>query len=241
MCLVSIIFMSCMKIPNGNIRNGKIALTFDDNAVDNWTQYLPLLDSLGIKATFFVCKYHTLNDAQKRGLRLLEEHGNEIGYHTSNHLDLVKEVNKSGCARVYRDELKKDLDLMRADGFDPMNFAFPYGSHNSELDAIFLHYFKTVRAQTNKSNRYKCLTGHGGNGQVLHGADIDEYAGMSDSEVEQYVSLANENNDCAVFTAHDINNPKSLYHVDKARLVKIAELVRAKGMQFVLIRDLNVP
>ena len=29
-----------------------VALTFDDNSIDNWYSYMPLLDSFGVKATF---------------------------------------------------------------------------------------------------------------------------------------------------------------------------------------------
>ena len=48
-----------------------IALTFDDDRVDNWFQYLPLFDSLDVRATFYISKYNRLSAEQKNKLRII--------------------------------------------------------------------------------------------------------------------------------------------------------------------------
>ena len=43
------------------VHQAGVALTFDDDRVDNWFKYLPYLDSANVKATFYVCKYNELH------------------------------------------------------------------------------------------------------------------------------------------------------------------------------------
>ena len=58
-------FFSCSKYEKkGWFDEGGVALTFDDAYIANWTNYLPFLDSCNIKATFYICKYHTLTAAE---------------------------------------------------------------------------------------------------------------------------------------------------------------------------------
>ena len=46
-------FSACSKYEKkGYIQQGGIALTFDDNLIDNWYKFIPFFDSTGIKATF---------------------------------------------------------------------------------------------------------------------------------------------------------------------------------------------
>ena len=62
---------------DGNTRGG-IALTFDDNYIDNWYPNLDLFDSLGVKATFYISNYNKLSDAQKDKLREIKNHGHLV-------------------------------------------------------------------------------------------------------------------------------------------------------------------
>ena len=145
--LFSMSFAACKKgIPEGRME-GQIALTFDDASVENWHAHLSLLDSLKIKATFYVSSYHTFDRHQKSLLKDIEKHGHEIAYHTATHPDLPKEVARKGMAEVEETEIKSDLHLMRTDGFKVANFAYPYGSHTSKLNTCLLRTFKSVRAE----------------------------------------------------------------------------------------------
>ena len=52
------LFSGCKKFEKeGHMNEPGIVLTFDDDRVDNWYSFLPLFDSLGVKATFYICKY----------------------------------------------------------------------------------------------------------------------------------------------------------------------------------------
>ncbi|MBX9784533.1 MAG: polysaccharide deacetylase family protein [Chitinophagaceae bacterium] len=104
--------LSCKRdtVPNGEMSAGFITISFDDNAVANWNEYLPLLDSLGMKATFYACRYHELNAAQKTELHNIESHGDEIAFHTTTHSDMVKALSKSGMDNLLKTEVKEELE-----------------------------------------------------------------------------------------------------------------------------------
>ena len=88
-------FSGCKKfVKEGHIKDPGIVLTFDDNRVDNWFSYLPMLDSSGVKATFYICKYNRFTADQKRKLSIIQSHGHEIAFHTSNHYNMEEYVYK---------------------------------------------------------------------------------------------------------------------------------------------------
>ncbi len=111
--LVSILFFINQSCDNnditssGNTRGG-IALTFDDNYIDNLYPYLDLFDSLGVKATFYISNYNKLNDAQKSRLHELQSHGHEIAFHSTNHVNFLKCVDSTNVDRLIKKELFVD-------------------------------------------------------------------------------------------------------------------------------------
>ena len=49
--VVVLFFSGCKKFEkNGQLRDPGIVITFDDDRIDNWFTYLPMLDSVGITA-----------------------------------------------------------------------------------------------------------------------------------------------------------------------------------------------
>src|SRR6478735_3745778 len=100
--LISCLFTSCYKdLRRGNLPDGYIALTFDDAYISNWYNYLPVLESLGIKATFYISSYHSLSALDKQKLAEIKTRGHEIAYHTSNHLNLLTLLNSTdGLTKV---------------------------------------------------------------------------------------------------------------------------------------------
>ena len=89
------LFSGCKKFEKqGHLQEPGIVLTFDDNKVDNWVDYLPLLDSAGVKATFYICKYNRFTSEQKNKLSIIQSHGHEIAFHTTNHYNMEDYVYK---------------------------------------------------------------------------------------------------------------------------------------------------
>lgn len=237
-----LLFNRCKQdVPAGILPEGYISITFDDNSVDNWYTYLPLLDSLGIKATFYICKYHVLTVDQKAKLHAIQNDGHEIAYHTTNHPDLAKLLVKKGMDYVIAEEIESDLTLMRADGFTVTNFAYPYGSHTVELDNKLMQYFHSVRVLANKSNYYKCLALQACKKQLLYGPDIDDNKGSppDDGVIRRILNMAGEKHACAVFTAHQINNPGYKYSISANRLRAIAAMADEYHLKFIPVHQIT--
>lgn len=233
------LFTQCRKnIPSGNINNGKIALTFDDHYINNWFDYLPLIDSLGIKATFYVSSYNSFNESQKKKLAIIASHGHEIAYHTTNHTNLVKAKAKAGLSYILEEEIKKDLKKMQMDGYHIISFAYPYGSHDKALDDMLLSSFKSVRALSNRQDYNKSLVKESGEGKVLHAANIDMNSRLKDDGILYLIEKANTHNDCLVMVAHQINNPDFNLQITAERLRLIANEAQKRNMQFITVRQI---
>ena len=122
-----------------------IALTFDDNYIDDWYRNINFFDSFHVKVTFYISYYHKLNRDQKNKLMTLMNHGHEIAYHSVHHPDFVKYLQQNTMGKLEEEEINKGLKMMNKDGFFPTDFAYPYGSHNEVLDNCLQRRFKSVR------------------------------------------------------------------------------------------------
>jgi peptidoglycan/xylan/chitin deacetylase (PgdA/CDA1 family) len=226
---------------DGLLPDGYVALTFDDASVNNWYRNLSLLDSLNIKATFYVSKYHTLSPEQKQKLQVIRAHGHEIAYHTTNHPDLRKLLEQKGMDHVMDKEIYADLRMMQADGFVLTDFAYPFGSHTVELDNELLKHFNSVRLLANKNNGMKSLVFQSCKKQLFYGPDIDDNQPKwpDNTTIQKLLVIAGDKRACAIFTGHEINNPNTKLAVSAERLRTIAEWARQNNLQFVTIDKIS--
>ncbi|AEF85686.1 polysaccharide deacetylase domain protein [Treponema primitia ZAS-2] len=93
-----------------------ILLGFDDDYQAVWERYFDLLDRYEARVTFFI-----QGDYSSFCTAALSR-GHEIGYHTKNHLNLVK-VSR----QVFFEETLGAVETFRLLGFPLRAFAFPYG------------------------------------------------------------------------------------------------------------------
>jgi peptidoglycan-N-acetylglucosamine deacetylase len=240
LCWTIFFSVSCSKrAPEGNMHPGYILLSFDDHCIKSWYRHLSLLDSLDIKATFFISSYHTLSKEDKNKLRAIEAAGHEIAYHTTNHEDLLKLYTRHALTDVMNQEIKPDLTLMRNDGFNPENFAYPYGQHDGYLDIELLKSFNSVRCVCNPKNYYKAFATERGKGRVLFAENIDGVSKVTDQELDDMLQTAHNMNTAVSLYAHEINMPGYRYSVSVERLKYIASLAKKYNLQFITTRELT--
>lgn len=125
-----------------------LALSIDDSDVDAWLSARELLRQYGAKVSFYVTRFDRLTPARREALHLLAGDGHTIEAHGLRHLVAPDYVEEHGLAAYLRDEALPSIELLRADGFDPISFAYPYGSRTSELDRALLEHVQTVRSVT---------------------------------------------------------------------------------------------
>lgn len=123
-----------------------IALSFDDHNLAQWTAIRPLFDQYGARVTLFISKYHFFDDVGRAQLQDLAADGHDIEYHSTNHVPAADYVAEHGLAQYLDDEIGADLALMRADGYDPHVFSYPFGSRTAEIDRALEAQFTLIRA-----------------------------------------------------------------------------------------------
>lgn len=106
----------------------RFVITIDDSSVYGYTNAAPILERLGMRATYFVVvglagRPQALSFGQMRDLL---SRGHAIGNHTMAHLDLVGRSKKSLYHQVELAQRKLKAEL----GFRPRTFAYPNGTHD---------------------------------------------------------------------------------------------------------------
>lgn len=125
-----------------------LMLSFDDASVDDWFALRDIFAAHDAHVTFFVSNYGELTADQKTKLHALSDEGHAIEAHGMYHLDAAAYVDEHGLDSYLAKEIDPEIAAMRADGFDPTTFAYPYGSRTAQLDAALLKRFRLLRSLT---------------------------------------------------------------------------------------------
>ena len=138
--------------PEAEPRAG-VVFAFDDNGVDSWMSVRSLLQRHGVRATLFVSNFHELDAKQRAALHVLEHDGHDIESHTVHHLEAAKYADLHGPRAWLDDEVLPEIEMLRADGFAPESFAYPYGSRTAETDAVIAPYVRWIRTTPGTCDR----------------------------------------------------------------------------------------
>ncbi|RPJ19332.1 MAG: PKD domain-containing protein, partial [Planctomycetaceae bacterium] len=128
--------------------NSGIALTLDDDYVDEWYAMRGMFKAYGVKATFFITEFDRLTTQQINELKVLQSEGCEIACHGFRHLDAVSYIQSHTIANYVSTEITPAINAMKAQGFTPTDFAWPYGEFNSALNTEMYKYFDHLRGVT---------------------------------------------------------------------------------------------
>ncbi len=135
-----------------------IILTFDDGYEDNYTNMMPIVKAMGMKATMFVPTNFIGKENYVDWLQLkeMQDNGIEIGSHTANHLPLDTVADEK-----LDDEIKLSKLLMEWNGMKTIYFfSYPNGVYT---DASI----KSLR----ENNYLAAVTGDAG----YNTSDTDKY------------------------------------------------------------------
>ena len=151
MCLLALAVLSlassCCELEDARIteyrdgRRAAVSLTFDDGILDHYTMVAPHLDSLGLRATFWVngnsIEQGEVNYAPRltwQMCREMSDRGHEISNHSWSHPNLTNLSEEALREEVF----KNDDAIEAATGKRPITFCYPYNAQN-ELVARVCH------------------------------------------------------------------------------------------------------
>ncbi|QIP15209.1 polysaccharide deacetylase family protein [Spirosoma aureum] len=204
---------------NSTVWNGKkcaVALTYDDALLVHLDNVIPVMDSFGLKGTFYLSGYFPgfVNNIPR--WRAAAVHGHELANHTLFHpcdgdrpgREWVKPANDLSKYTVQRmtDEIRMTNILLKTlDGQSTRTFAYPCGDTKiGDVD-----YFKTVEgdfvAARGTKSEMKPIT-------EINFADIGSYAinGQTGEQLIELVKKAQETNSLLVFLFHGVGGGHSL-------------------------------
>jgi peptidoglycan/xylan/chitin deacetylase (PgdA/CDA1 family) len=125
---------------------GSLALSFDDHDLVGWTALRPVFERYAARVTFFVSGFLDLDDEERAQLHQLAADGHDIQYHSTHHEHAAEYSAAHGVEAYLADDILPALEAMRADGFDPDVFAYPFGGRSAETDRALEPYFANLRA-----------------------------------------------------------------------------------------------
>ena len=120
-----------------------VAFGFDDDSLDEWTRIRPLLARHRARVTFFISGFDSFTETERKQLKALAADGHAIESHTLRHLEAA--TYPGGAQAYYDEEVAPQIALLRADGFTPESFAYPYGSRTEETDAAIGPHVRFLR------------------------------------------------------------------------------------------------
>ena len=123
-----------------------LALSFDDNDVAAWLSARPLFLQHGARVTFFVSRYDRLDADARMQLRELAGDGHEIAAHSVNHLRAPPYVEERGLAALMAEEVLPSIDALRAEGYEVVSYAYPFGARTEEIDRALAAHVAVLRS-----------------------------------------------------------------------------------------------
>jgi len=216
---------------------GKVCLTFDDCYLDSWMAALPLLESHGARATFFVSYFPLSVDGV--GLKMLQDtqaRGHEIGCHSVSHHDPRKFLAVYTEAEYVRTEVHPTLRMMRACGLNCDSWAYPFNQSTPGLLRKLSAEFKVQRIRALEPDQALAKPGD----TVLRGFTMDGIVPGGTPElrpIEPVLAVLDQavaTDRIAVLYGHDIvAQARRALAIQPDRLAAIMAHARNLGMEFV--------
>jgi len=225
--------------PAGSSTAG-IALTFDDNYVDQWYATRSIFQQYNAHATFFISNFNLLDQDQIDKLKILQAEGHEIAFHGYNHADEVEYIQQYSLNEYMDDEIIRGINLMKSNGFNPVNFAYPYGSDDPDARDALAGYFIHMR-DTYYDWDDTIYYEYGSNTPYIAGIGIDDNTyGNSMTDIYNGIDKAKTDDRILIFYCHEpVAGSPGEYQTSYARIENILRYVSENNMRTYTIAEIH--
>jgi peptidoglycan/xylan/chitin deacetylase (PgdA/CDA1 family) len=224
-----------------------ILLTVDKPA-DTWYHLKDFLKENNVKLTFYVEGYQALHDSSRQILKEMMADGHEIAHHTSTHAHGDDFVREHGIDAYMLQEIISMRDSMRRDGFNPVNFAYPFGDCTAELDRNLLLHFNSLRKLlgTYLNKRIADMEQvyfRYGDLRIFYGIGIDVRYKRPLSEVFEALVKAKSSRQTVSLYCHYLSTTGRLEgsdsHIMEEDLKRIVLKARSLGLRFYAVSEVS--
>ncbi len=247
-----VLFVTCHKGSNFFTHHTKanasikgIVFCIDDYYVEDFykPEHYKYIQQAGIKMTYFICRYHQLNNKRKEIIHRFYTDGHEIAFHGTHHINAVNYLKNHSIEEYINYEILPDLTLMKQQGYNVNDFSYPYGHSTLELDSILLtRYFYFIKlGSINEAGLYTLNEDK----RIIRAFPLDDrYWKLYHIDMKKVLALidsADKNNKIIVFYSHrledEYNDNVNSTWFDKFRM--IMDYARQKGFHFYTLQDLQ--
>ena len=216
-----------------------VALTFDDNYVDRWYAARSIFQKYNAHVTFFVSNFASLDQDQINKLKTLQADGHEIAFHGYNHEDVVQYLQSHTLDQYINNEIIRGVNLMKNEGFNPVDFAYPNGSDDPAATQALQAYFGHIR-DTHYDWDDAVYYEYGSDRAFIAGIGLDESYGHSMTEIYNGISRAKTEDKILIFYGHELvaSNPGS-YQTSYDRLDKTLKYISDNNLKTFTISEIH--
>jgi peptidoglycan-N-acetylglucosamine deacetylase len=192
-----------------------VVLTYDDAINEHLDNAIPVLDSLGLKATFYITAFSSSMQTRLNAWKKLAINGHELGNHTLYHpcvggtgrewVTKQNDLRNYSVQRIENEVRMTNLFLQSLDGKTKRTFAFTCGDMKVD-DSSFINGMKkdfiaarAVRNQMHKINEID-----------LYNVDCYMVNGETAAQMIEWVKKARESNSLLVILFHGVGGGNSL-------------------------------
>ena len=203
---------------NGKPWNGKkcaVVLTYDDAIDQHLDNAVPVLDSLGLKATFYVTAFSQSMQTRLNDWKKLTTKGHELGNHTLFHpciggagrewVSKQNDLRNYSVKRMENEIRMTNLFLQALDGKTKRTFAFTCGDMIID-DSLFINGMKNdfvaARAVRNEMHTINEID--------LYNVDCFMVNNNSYEQMKEWVDKARQTNSLLVILFHGVGGGNSL-------------------------------
>ena len=187
-----------------------VSVTFDDGWLNQYQNAVPILNQLGIPATFYIISDSSITTPDPEYMNAadvlaLHNAGNEIASHTVHHCDLtgLQTDDPQDCPLGITDtQINSELQdsqttLQNLIGAPVTDFAYPYGAYNPSTIANAQKYYQSQRTVNSGFNSKDSL-----DPTQLKMYEVD--SNITVGQVEAWIDGAIANHTWLILTYHEI-------------------------------------
>jgi peptidoglycan/xylan/chitin deacetylase (PgdA/CDA1 family) len=196
-------------------KKAAVVITYDDAINQHLDNAIPVLDSLGLKATFYVTAFSNSMQTRLNEWKKLSANGHELGNHTLFHpciggagrewVSKQNDLRNFSVKRMENEVGMTNLFLQALDGKTKRTFAFTCGDMKID-DSLFINGMKNdfvaARAVRNEMHRI--------NEVDLYNVDCYMVNNHSFEQMKEWVDKAIQTNSLLVILFHGVGGGNSL-------------------------------
>ena len=107
---------------------------YDDWHTQEWVASMDLLAQYGAHVTLYVGRYANMLPTAHLQLAELAAAGHDVEAHSVLHLRGPTYVEQRGLRAYLDEEVLPSIDRLRADGYEVLSYAYPFGVRTTETD-----------------------------------------------------------------------------------------------------------